>query len=136
MAERTTHSYRVKTTDWHTLAGRGRGVLVKATWDRHKIGDVVLIYTQGVGEASHLEAAEHWKVIGKEGSVGASLTALIVRRAKLEEVLPPELDPTTMTEPERMKEASRQVYEILSDLTASSVWRGTRSTSFGRKSAA
>lgn len=116
MTTQTTHTYRVKTTDWHNIAGRGRIILVRAPFGRHTTGDVVLIYTQGVGEAAHLETAEHWMVVGIEGTVNGSMTSLVVRRAKLEEVFPPEPDPTTMSETDRMKEASRQAYAILSDL--------------------
>lgn len=116
MTGRTSHSYWVKATDWHDLSGRERGVVVRAPWDRHAPGDVVLVYTQGVGKAAHLETAEHWNVVGKEGSVGASMTALVVRRAKLEEIFPPEPAPSTMSDSERLKESSRQAYDILRDL--------------------
>lgn len=63
-----------------------------------------------------METAEHWKVVGVEGTVNGSMTSLLVHRAKLEEILPPEPDPTTMSEAERLKEASRQAYDILRDL--------------------
>jgi hypothetical protein len=116
MTGRASHSYWVKATDWHNIAGRGRLVLVRPPFDRHRTDDVVLIYTQGVGEAAHLEAAEHWKVIGIEGTVNGSMTGLAVRRAKLAEVFPPGPDPTTMTVLERIKEAERHAYAILSDL--------------------
>lgn len=43
MTGRSTHSYWVKATDWHDLQGRGRGVVVRAPWDRHAVGDVVLV---------------------------------------------------------------------------------------------
>lgn len=116
MTGRTSHSYWVKATDWYDLSGRGRVVLVRAPFNRHASGDVILVYTQGVGEAAHLETAEHWKVVGVEGTVNGSMTGLLVRRAKLEEIFPPEPDPTTMSEAERLKEASRQAYAILGDL--------------------
>lgn len=48
--------------------------------------------------------------------MGASMTASLVRRATLEEIFPPEPYPTTLSQGERLTEASRQVYEILRDL--------------------
>lgn len=116
MSERRAQSYHVRSSDWGSVPGRGITVLVPAPFDRHAAGDVLTIYTSGFKEAPHKETAGHFTVTGREGSVGSTLTALIVRPAKLEEVHPPKPDPTTMTEGERLKEASRQASRILLDL--------------------
>ncbi|MEH3065295.1 MAG: hypothetical protein PGN33_21960 [Methylobacterium radiotolerans] len=104
-------SYTVRASDWHDAVGRGRIVLVPAPRERHAIGEVISIHTEGD------EGPAQWQVItGREGSVGISMTVLQVRPARPEEIPAPEPDPTTMTEAERIKEASRQAYAILSGL--------------------
>ncbi|CAA2104546.1 MULTISPECIES: hypothetical protein [Methylobacterium] len=116
MNGRGMQSYRVKATDWRRMPGQGTVVLIRAPFDRHAVGDVITIYTEGVGEDAGRETAGHWKVTGKEGSVGFAMSALIVRLAKLEEVHSPEPDPTTMSEADRLKEAARQIYAITGHL--------------------
>lgn len=76
----TMKTYCVRASDWHDVPGRGRLLLVPAPYNRHAIGEVISIHTQG-------EDGAQWQVItGREGSVGMSRTALVVRPAQPEEI--------------------------------------------------
>jgi hypothetical protein len=111
MGKRDQHTYQVDGDHWHKVPGRGWFIVVRAPFERHATGDVILIGTKG--EKTNWD---HWFVTAVEGSIGSDLTALLVKIATADEIPAPEPDPTTMTVPERLKEAERQAYAILGDL--------------------